>query len=260
MFRSRRGPEACQRAAISNWRQERLRPLNRKYDAVIFDLFGTLIDDITTPGPQMDRYRGVVSKMASALDVLTEGFERLWIETLDRRMAGGFADLEANFMAICRQLGGSPDASQVAEAVQVRIKFIQGAMKPRSDTNDTLTRLRESGYKIGLISDCGPGTAAVWDKTSFAPLIDEAILSCSVGMTKPDPRIYELACERLQVSPDRCLYVGDGGSNELTGATAMGMRAVLIRAPYDDSVGGYREEWPGQRISTLGEVPALLDG
>ena len=53
--------------------------------------------------------------------------------------------------------------------------------------------------------------------------------------------------------------MGDGGSRELTGATAMGMRAVLIRAPYDDSVGGYREEWPGQRISTLSEVPLLLD-
>jgi putative hydrolase of the HAD superfamily len=91
-------------------------------------------------------------------------------------------------------------------------------------------------------------------------LIDEAILSCSVGMKKSDPRIYELACQRLQVSPDRCLYVGDGGSSELTGATEMGMHAVLIRAPYDDTIGGYREEWPGQRISTLSEVLALLEG
>ena len=208
----------------------------------------------------MDRYRRVMSKMASALDVPTEGFKRLWIETLDRRMGGGFADLEANFMAICRELGGSPDASQVAEAVQVRIEFIRSAMTPRPDTNDTLTRLRESGYRIGLISDCGPGTAAVWDETSFAPLIDEAILSCSVGLTKPDPRIYRLACQRLGVSPNRCLYVGDGGSKELTGATEMGMRAVLIRAPYDDTVGGYREEWPGERISTVSEVPPLLYG
>ena len=127
------------------------------------------------------------------------------------------------------------------------------------DTIDTLTWLRESDYKIGLISDCGPDTAAVWGETSFAPLIDEAILSCSVGLKKPDPRIYRLACQRLQVSPNRCLYVGDGGSSELTGATEMGMRAVLIRAPYDDEVGGYREEWSGQRISTLGEVPLLLD-
>ena len=99
----------------------------------------------------------------------------------------------------------------------------------------------------------------MWSEASFAPLIDEAILSCSVGLTKPDPRTYQLVCQRLDVSPQRCLYVGDGGSRELTGATAMGMRAVLIRAPYDDSVGGYREEWPGQRISTLSEVPLLLD-
>ena len=100
----------------------------------------------------------------------------------------------------------------------------------------------------------------MWSEASFAPLIDEAILSCSVGLKKPDPRIYQLACIRLRVSPQRCLYVGDGGSNELTGATEMGMRAVLIRAPYDNEVGGDREDWPGQGISTLGEVPPLLNG
>ena len=207
----------------------------------------------------MDRYRRVSSEMASALGVPAEGFQRVWAETGDSRMAGKYSDLGASLEAICRELGGSPDSSQVAEAVQLRIEFIRSAMTPRPDTIDTLARLRQSGYRIGLISDCGPGTALVWDETSFAPLIDEAILSCSVGLTKPDPRIYQLVCQRLDVSPQRCLYVGDGGSRELTGATAMGMRAVLIRAPYDDSVGGYREEWPGQRISTLSEVPLLLD-
>jgi putative hydrolase of the HAD superfamily len=234
--------------------------LNRKYDAVIFDLFGTLIDDLTYPESQMKEYRRVSSEMASALGVPAEQFHRVWAETGDSRMAGGYSDLGASLEAICRELGESPNARQIAEATRLRIEYIRSAMAPRPDTIDTLARLRQSDYKVGLISDCGPGTAAVWDETSFAPLIDEAILSCSVGMKKPDPRIYQLACERLQVSPDRCLYVGDGGSNELTGATEMGMRAVLIRAPYDDSVGGYREEWLGQRISTLGEVLPLLNG
>jgi putative hydrolase of the HAD superfamily len=231
--------------------------LNRKYDAVIFDLFGTLIDEY--PESQMKVYRRVTFEMASALGVPAEGFHRVWVETSDRRMSGEYPHLAANFMAICRELGESADSDQVAEATRLRVDFIREAMTPRPDTIDKLVQINEAGYKIGLISDCGPGTAAVWGETSFAPLIDEAILSCSVGMKKPDPRIYELACQRLQVSPSRCLYVGDGGSSELTGATEMGMHAVLIRAPYDDTVGGYREEWSGHRISSISEVLPLLD-
>ena len=234
--------------------------MNPIIDTVIFDLFGTLIDDLTYPESQMKKVRRLSSEMASVLDVPSEEFHRVWMETGDRRITGEFPDVEASLTAICRELGVSRDAGQVAKAARLRIEFTRRAMIPRPDTIDTLARLRQFGYKVGLISDCGPDTAAVWSETTFAPLIDEAVLSCSVGLKKPDPRIYQLACQRLQVSPHRCLYVGDGGSGELTGATNMGMRAVLIRAPYDNEVGGYREEWPGQRISTLGEVPKLLDG
>ncbi len=56
-----------------------------------------------------------------------------------------------------------------------------------------------------------------------------------IGLVKPDPAIYQLACQRLGVIPEDCRYVGDGGSNELTGADASGMRAVLIAPSYDDA-------------------------
>ncbi len=91
----------------------------------------------------------------------------------------------------------------------------------------------------------------------MAHLVDVAILSCEVGLWKPDPRIYQMVCDRLAVLPDECLYVGDGGSMELTGALAVGMDAVLIRAPYD-TVNGDREEWQGTRISSLNEVVSLV--
>ena len=63
--------------------------------------------------------------------------------------------------------------------------------------------------------------------------------------------------DRLAVLPDECLYVGDGGSMELTGASALGMDVVLIRTPYD-TVNGDREEWQGTRISSLNEVVSLV--
>ena len=46
---------------------------------------------------------------------------------------------------------------------------------------------------------------------------------------KPDPEIYNLACERLGISPTKTVFVGDGGFDELQGATAVGMRPVQAR-------------------------------
>ena len=73
----------------------------------------------------------------------------------------------------------------------------------------------------------------MWDSTALAPLFDVAVLSFDVGMAKPDPRIYELATERLGVAANDCLYVGDGSDGELSGAAQAGMTAVLMRAPDD---------------------------
>jgi putative hydrolase of the HAD superfamily len=94
---------------------------------------------------------------------------------------------------------------------------------------------------------------ALWQESPLAPLVDVAVFSCSERIKKPDPRIYEHACERLGVRPQDCLYVGDGGSDELRGATAVGMRAIQIRPgdtePY---------AWDGPVVSRLHEVAALV--
>ncbi len=233
--------------------------MNQVYSAVIFDLYGTLVDDLTSPRIQMTKYRRVLSEMAFELRVPADEFVRLWMKTSDKRARGEFPDLESNLVDICRVLGETCGADRAAEAVLLRVEFIRRALIPREDTIDTLRAIRESGHKVGLISDCGFDTVEVWRDSYLATLIDEAILSCSVGVKKPDPRIYQLACQRLEVPPDKCLYVGDGGSTELAGATEIGMQAVLIRAMYDDEIGGSREEWPGLRVSTLGGIMPLLE-
>lgn len=59
--------------------------------------------------------------------------------------------------------------------------------------------------------------------------LDDEVLSYSVGLAKPDVRIYELACERLGVSPQEAAFVGDGGSKELEGA---GQRDLSLFRPH----------------------------
>ena len=67
-----------------------------------------------------------------------------------------------------------------------------------------------------------------------------------------------MAVEGLGVAAEECLYVGDGTSNELSGAQRAGMTAVLMRAPYDQADGS-RESWDGARISDIREVLGLLE-
>lgn len=133
---------------------------------------------------------------------------------------------------------------------------------PRSDAVSTLDRLQSLGLRTALISNCSPETLELWSTTPFADAIDEPLFSCAEGLIKPDPDFYLRACERLSVEPTTCVYVGDGGSHELTGAIRVGMRAVLIRTPNDRVASDHsdRGSWKGEAIDALCEIPKLILG
>ena len=154
---------------------------------------------------------------------------------------------------LCHEIGVQPEDSRLAHAARIRLEVVGRQLVPRHGSLDTLTQLRNAGYKIGLISDCSRETALHWPGTRLASLVDAAVLSCEVGLKKPDPRIYALACAQLAVTPERCLYIGDGESDELAGAQRVGMAAVRIRVPYerrpDDG-----QRWNGSEIASLSQV------
>ncbi len=230
-----------------------------KYDAVIFDLFGTLVDNTEFLDFSRSEYNRTLSNVAAALSIPEPDLLRLWSETVHERDAGLFPSMEKYFRHICREIGVKADARQIANAVELRLEYLRSVLTPRNHTVETLTELKASGYRLGLISDCSSEVPLLWPETPFAALLDGAIFSCEVKITKPDPRIYRMVCDSLEVAPDRCLYVGDGGSSELTGAVEFGMDPVLIRALYD-TVKGNREDWKGTRISELNEVLELVLG
>jgi len=222
---------------------------------VIFDLFGTLVATFSAV-----RYRRLLADMAQAAGAPADEFSRLWLETCDQRWSGAFSSTEANVDYICRALGIQATPDCVAEAARLRLPVVELSLKPRSDAVSTLTRLRAAGCRIGLISDCSHEVPQHWPRMSIAPLVDAPVFSCLAGVKKPDPRIYHIACRKLGVEPEQCIYVGDGGSRELSGAAQVGMHAVLIRVPQEDPGDAHRveaEEWRGTRIQRLGELPSL---
>lgn len=228
-----------------------------RYEAVIFDLFGTLVDNM--PHEEFER---ALARMADIVGAPAEGLIRGWSTTWPLRSVGKLPDPASAIRYICNQLGVEPSDEQVQQAAQIRFEFSRRSLIPRHDAVETLSRLKAEGYKLGLISDCTAEIPLLWPTTPLAPLIDVPIFSSSVGLKKPDPRIFHLACERLGVVPEKCLFMGDGGSNELSGARAVGMFPVLIRVPYENRLNARRhdeEQWQGARITTVKDVLPFVD-
>lgn len=224
-----------------------------KYKAVIFDLYGTLVSNV---GGTL--YDDVLTQTASLLSVPASAFLKMWKETSFTRNTGAFDSIEANIVHICRELGVVPKNIQVV--VQIRQDYIRNFItNPRPDASEVISRLKSLGYKTGLISNCSPDTPPVWQETPIAQLIDVAIFSSSVGLMKPDPRIYQIAAEQLEVNPSECLYIADGVSNELAGAAEVGMHPVQIKVFGDESHYMGQEKWNGPVISSLTEVLSLVE-
>lgn len=95
--------------------------------------------------------------------------------------------------------------------------------KNRTTGKITLEELLE---KILRENNCFSEESMVIKKSILYPFFDAVCLSFDEGIQKPDPAMFERCIERLGVEADACLYVGDGGSNELEAAQRLGMQVV----------------------------------
>lgn len=227
-----------------------------KYDAVIFDLFGTLIDYLP-----VSEWQKAHEQIARILSVDYEPYRKAWREIMPNRDLGKHGGIEGDIKQACALVGVEPTRQQIDEIVEARLDYTRREVQPRLGAVQTLRGLRESGLKVGLITVCGDEVPLIWDETPFAALMDDCIFSCREGITKPDPEIYHLSCKRLGVQPEKCLYVGDGSSRELTGAQEAGMHPVLIQMDYDRDYGVDRIdaiEWQGDKIDCLNVILDLI--
>ncbi len=225
-----------------------------KYKAIIFDLFGTLVDNYSVQG-----YNRLLTDMASALELPGKDFSKLWRDTTYERGIGTFKTTEESIRYICNILEVSVSDEKMRKCEQIRIESIRKALTPKNGAIEILKGLRGLGYKIGLITNCSADVPLFWKNTEFSHFFDVTIFSASVGLKKPDSQIYNLACEQLGVEPDTCLYIGDGDSNELSGASQFGMDAVMIRDPNEiDPYHLVEINWNGRIIESFMEIMDLI--
>lgn len=110
------------------------------------------------------------------------------------------------------------------------IDSMLAGMKPLDPMIAAVRRIRDGGLLTGLISNSW--STAHYDRELLAELFDDVVISAEVGLHKPQPEIYRLAAERLEVEPGGCVFIDDLREN-CEGAEAVGMTAVRHREPLE---------------------------
>ncbi|GAA5192966.1 hypothetical protein GCM10023322_53710 [Rugosimonospora acidiphila] len=224
------------------------------FQAVLFDFFGTL----TTAVERGEAHTYIARRLGCSPAAFNTELNR----SFPVRARGGYGPPIEALRRVALDAGGSPSEEQLAACVVARVAAVRADTRLRPEAVPVLTDLRQRGLLTGVVSDCCHELPVFLPSLPVAPLLSTCVYSVELAAAKPDPLMYLAACERLGVRPRQCLYVGDGGSRELSGAEAVGMTAIRLAAP--DLVGHLRfntdDDWVGPEITSLSELPGLIDG
>jgi len=192
--------------------------MQQNIQAVIFDMYETLVTQFCSP-----LYYG--TQIAQDLGLLPEVFLPGWRATEQARATGKLT-FEATMERLMKKHGiYSPEKHR--QVVEKRIAIQADCFTHlHPQILPMLSGLKEAGLKVGLITNCFSEEAKLIRESILFPCFDVPCLSYELGVRKPDPAIYHACVKGLGISAENCLYVGDGGSQELETARALGMRAV----------------------------------
>lgn len=191
--------------------------------AILFDFGGVITSSPFDAFNRFEAERGLPKDFLRSVNAAAPDhgawalFERAEIDA---------ATFDQLFLAESQALGSPVRGAEV-------LALLSGDLRPRMVEALEVCR---SAYKIGCITNNvpagqGPGMSASAEKASAIRNVlarfHHVIESSKIGIRKPDPRIYALMCEALDVEPRACVFLDDLGVN-LKPARAMGMATIKV--------------------------------
>jgi putative hydrolase of the HAD superfamily len=216
-------------------------------DAVLFDLYDTLVrPDL----PTLDAGR---VGLAARAGVDPEALREQWRRTGAARTLGTLGGMEAELAEMLSACGVMPGEPLLRELAALEYETWRRGVHPYDDSVPSLRRLRRKGRRLAIVSNCSCQAGAIVQSLGLDREVDAVVLSCDVGVSKPDPAILRIALERLRTSPGRALLVDDRPDN-LDAARALGLgTALMVRD------GHRRDAAPEHpRITSLRELEAIF--
>jgi putative hydrolase of the HAD superfamily len=197
--------------------------MTTRYQAVIWDFGGVLTSSPFEAFNQYEAQQGLPKDFIRSVNAVNP-LENAWAK-LERSEVGA-EDFDALFRSESKALGHEVPGRAI-------LALLSGALRPR--VVDALRACKAKG-KVGCITNNAPigkGASMTSDEGKAAQvaevfgLFDHVIESSKLGIRKPDPRIYALMCEALDVDPKACVYLDDLGIN-LKPARQMGMATIKV--------------------------------
>jgi HAD superfamily hydrolase (TIGR01509 family) len=187
--------------------------------AILFDLFETLVTESATQPP------GVASQ-APELGCERDAFRREWKARRPSVVAGQLSFRRA-LEDCATTLGRRADEATLVRLCDRRARIkAEPFARLEQPVLTMIDALRARGLRLGVISNCCAEDVVAWPGSALSSRVDCTVLSFEVGLAKPDPEIYLEAVRRLGVGTSETWFIGDGGSDELSGAEQAGLRAL----------------------------------
>jgi len=128
----------------------------------------------------------------------------------------------------------------------------------RPEANGVLDALKER-YKLGIIANQPASTRDFLQVTGLEARFDFIILSGEVDLTKPDPRIFQLALSKAGCGPGACVMVGDRIDADIAPSKKLGMRTVrVVNGLFAGQRARVPEEMPDAEIASIEMLPDAL--
>jgi putative hydrolase of the HAD superfamily len=185
---------------------------------VLLDALGTLVE-LEPPWPLLaaelgvgvdDAERAMRAEMSYYRDHSHEGRDPESLAELRRRCAG----------IVSAELGREVTPEQLMASIRFRAF---------PDAAPALAELRGVGLQLVCVSNWDVSLPSVLDRCGLAQGLDAVVTSAGAGARKPDPAIFAAAIEIAGCEPGEALHVGDTPDEDIRGARAAGIRALLIR-------------------------------
>ena len=191
-----------------------------KVRGILFDLWGTLVYNV----PHLGRaeYEALSRRIGQPTDEIWHRWSALSTEALRGEIKSG----EERARRILTELGAPLDMAGPMADFEYQNR--SGEVHFFPGVPEMLAELQRRGYQTCLISNCNYLTPPVVERLKIPEMLNAVILSCQVGLIKPEVAIYELGAQKLKLNTEDCLFVGDGGDSELDGATAAGCQVALV--------------------------------
>lgn len=120
------------------------------------------------------------------------------------------------------------------------------------DVTACLRGLKRRGLTLGVISNWDSGLEDLLRRVGLLPYFDDVVSSAVVGYRKPDPVIFELALERAGVAATQAVHVGDLPEADGNGASAAGIRPIIVDRHGRERACGY------ERVKVLADIPGMV--